>query len=145
MFGTILFLQLPICPFDGNCKITKASRKFCRACRLDKCYQEGMRHDNAKIPDSITQPKSPKASKQKRPRTKCSCKCQCGFYSPDVELVAVTQQNLPDITYSNPCSSSTVQAFSPEIGSPPEAKYASRVLSVEDQSLLNVSLLICNE
>jgi hypothetical protein len=46
-------------------------------------------------------------------------------------------QNLPDIAYSNPCSSST--AFSSGINSP-EPKYPFRVLGVEDQSLLNVGI-----
>ncbi|KAI6176203.1 hypothetical protein M3Y97_00772900 [Aphelenchoides bicaudatus] len=135
--------KLPTCPFDGSCKITKASRKFCRACRLKKCYDEGMRHDSSKAPDLIAQPKSPKPQKLKRPRTKCVCKCQCGFYPPETELVSA-QQNLLNINYRNPCSSSTIQTFSPRLGSPPEQKYPYRVLSSEDQSLLS-ELLSANE
>uniref|UniRef100_A0A0N4WJ59 Nuclear receptor domain-containing protein n=1 Tax=Haemonchus placei TaxID=6290 RepID=A0A0N4WJ59_HAEPC len=26
------------CPFSSNCEITPASRRFCQACRLQKCF-----------------------------------------------------------------------------------------------------------
>uniref|UniRef100_A0A1I7UCL2 Nuclear receptor domain-containing protein n=1 Tax=Caenorhabditis tropicalis TaxID=1561998 RepID=A0A1I7UCL2_9PELO len=30
------------CPFSDSCQITSASRKFCQACRLNKCFSVGM-------------------------------------------------------------------------------------------------------
>ncbi|PAV82339.1 hypothetical protein WR25_16768 [Diploscapter pachys] len=30
------------CPFSGNCQMTSASRRFCQACRLQKCFAVGM-------------------------------------------------------------------------------------------------------
>ncbi|KAK5967833.1 Nuclear receptor domain-containing protein, partial [Trichostrongylus colubriformis] len=30
------------CPFSSNCEITSASRRFCQACRLQKCFMAGM-------------------------------------------------------------------------------------------------------
>ncbi|VDN38099.1 unnamed protein product [Cylicostephanus goldi] len=30
------------CPFSNNCGITSASRRFCQACRLRKCFAVGM-------------------------------------------------------------------------------------------------------
>ncbi|CAI2351547.1 unnamed protein product [Caenorhabditis sp. 36 PRJEB53466] len=33
------------CPFSDSCQITSASRKFCQACRLNKCFSVGMNSD----------------------------------------------------------------------------------------------------
>uniref|UniRef100_A0A8R1I5U6 Nuclear receptor domain-containing protein n=1 Tax=Caenorhabditis japonica TaxID=281687 RepID=A0A8R1I5U6_CAEJA len=33
------------CPFSNSCQITSASRKFCQACRLNKCFTVGMKSD----------------------------------------------------------------------------------------------------
>ncbi|VDP20923.1 unnamed protein product [Heligmosomoides polygyrus] len=30
------------CPFSNNCGITSASRRFCQACRLQKCFAVGL-------------------------------------------------------------------------------------------------------
>ncbi|PAV62055.1 hypothetical protein WR25_11516 [Diploscapter pachys] len=30
------------CPFSGSCQMTSASRRFCQACRLQKCFAVGM-------------------------------------------------------------------------------------------------------
>uniref|UniRef100_A0A452GZL1 Nuclear receptor domain-containing protein n=1 Tax=Gopherus agassizii TaxID=38772 RepID=A0A452GZL1_9SAUR len=37
------------CPFTRNCTITKAKRRQCQACRLQKCLAVGMRKDS-KVP-----------------------------------------------------------------------------------------------
>uniref|UniRef100_A0A674IIJ3 Nuclear receptor domain-containing protein n=1 Tax=Terrapene triunguis TaxID=2587831 RepID=A0A674IIJ3_9SAUR len=34
------------CPFTRNCTITKAKRRQCQACRLQKCLAVGMRKDS---------------------------------------------------------------------------------------------------
>ncbi|CAG2118355.1 unnamed protein product, partial [Medioppia subpectinata] len=31
------------CPFNGNCKIDAITRKFCQKCRLQKCFNSGMK------------------------------------------------------------------------------------------------------
>ncbi|CAG2113929.1 unnamed protein product, partial [Medioppia subpectinata] len=33
------------CPFNGNCKIDAITRKFCQKCRLQKCFNSGMKKD----------------------------------------------------------------------------------------------------
>ncbi|XP_006861829.1 PREDICTED: nuclear receptor subfamily 1 group I member 3 [Chrysochloris asiatica] len=33
------------CPFAGNCEVSKAQRRHCPACRLQKCLNAGMRKD----------------------------------------------------------------------------------------------------
>ncbi|XP_065338117.1 nuclear hormone receptor HR96 isoform X2 [Cloeon dipterum] len=33
------------CPFTGNCSITAVTRRFCQKCRLQKCFDIGMRKD----------------------------------------------------------------------------------------------------
>lgn len=35
----------PICPFAGSCVVSKAQRRHCPACRLQKCLNAGMRKD----------------------------------------------------------------------------------------------------
>lgn len=35
----------PICPFAGSCEVSKAQRRHCPACRLQKCLNAGMRKD----------------------------------------------------------------------------------------------------
>ncbi|XP_037067165.1 nuclear receptor subfamily 1 group I member 3 isoform X1 [Peromyscus leucopus] len=35
----------PICPFSGSCEVSKAQRRHCPACRLQKCLNVGMRKD----------------------------------------------------------------------------------------------------
>lgn len=35
----------PICPFAGRCEVSKAQRRHCPACRLQKCLSVGMRKD----------------------------------------------------------------------------------------------------
>ncbi|CAG2103599.1 unnamed protein product [Medioppia subpectinata] len=34
-----------VCLFDNNCKITSITRRFCRTCRLRKCFDVGMKED----------------------------------------------------------------------------------------------------
>jgi hypothetical protein len=106
-----------------------------------------MRHENIKTSDiNHHQVKSPKTSKPKarKTKTKCTCKCLCGFYSPNVELVAVStptpslnEQNSPDTNYNNPCSTSTLASLN---NFSPVEQTVGRSLSEDDQFLLNVSL-----
>nr|XP_048308429.1 nuclear receptor subfamily 1 group I member 3 isoform X3 [Myodes glareolus] len=35
----------PVCPFSGSCEVSKAQRRHCPACRLQKCLNAGMRKD----------------------------------------------------------------------------------------------------
>ncbi|XP_012624032.1 nuclear receptor subfamily 1 group I member 3 isoform X4 [Microcebus murinus] len=35
----------PTCPFAGSCEVSKAQRRHCPACRLQKCLDAGMRKD----------------------------------------------------------------------------------------------------
>ncbi|XP_006895614.1 PREDICTED: nuclear receptor subfamily 1 group I member 3 [Elephantulus edwardii] len=35
----------PTCPFAGNCEVSKAQRRHCPACRMQKCLNAGMRKD----------------------------------------------------------------------------------------------------
>uniref|UniRef100_A0A2K6FXT7 Nuclear receptor subfamily 1 group I member 3 n=1 Tax=Propithecus coquereli TaxID=379532 RepID=A0A2K6FXT7_PROCO len=35
-----------ICPFAGSCEVSKAQRRHCPACRLQKCLDAGMRKDS---------------------------------------------------------------------------------------------------
>nr|XP_021502799.1 nuclear receptor subfamily 1 group I member 3 isoform X2 [Meriones unguiculatus] len=35
----------PMCPFAGSCEVSKAQRRHCPACRLQKCLNAGMRKD----------------------------------------------------------------------------------------------------
>ncbi|EOA92963.1 Nuclear receptor subfamily 1 group I member 3, partial [Anas platyrhynchos] len=34
------------CPFARSCPVTKAKRRQCQACRLQKCLDVGMRKDS---------------------------------------------------------------------------------------------------
>lgn len=40
----------PICPFAGRCEVSKAQRRHCPACRLQKCLNVGMRKDSELVP-----------------------------------------------------------------------------------------------
>uniref|UniRef100_A0A2K5FAH4 Nuclear receptor subfamily 1 group I member 3 n=1 Tax=Aotus nancymaae TaxID=37293 RepID=A0A2K5FAH4_AOTNA len=37
----------PTCPFAGSCEVSKAQRRHCPACRLQKCLDAGMRKDTS--------------------------------------------------------------------------------------------------
>uniref|UniRef100_A0A8D2JH51 Nuclear receptor subfamily 1 group I member 3 n=1 Tax=Sciurus vulgaris TaxID=55149 RepID=A0A8D2JH51_SCIVU len=38
------------CPFAGSCEVSKALRRHCPACRLQKCLNVGMRKDTSSLP-----------------------------------------------------------------------------------------------
>lgn len=62
------------CPFSDSCQITSASRKFCQACRLNKCFSVGM---NSEWLNDI-KPKSAGSGKfkRKKPETKSQMKVE---------------------------------------------------------------------
>lgn len=33
------------CPFQGKCEVTIVTRRFCQKCRLEKCFNVGMRKE----------------------------------------------------------------------------------------------------
>uniref|UniRef100_A0A8C5XL06 Nuclear receptor subfamily 1 group I member 3 n=1 Tax=Microcebus murinus TaxID=30608 RepID=A0A8C5XL06_MICMU len=39
----------PTCPFAGSCEVSKAQRRHCPACRLQKCLDAGMRKDTSSL------------------------------------------------------------------------------------------------
>ena len=41
------------CPFYGSCIVTKESRSICPCCRLQKCYQYGMKEELVQKPHEI--------------------------------------------------------------------------------------------
>ncbi|NXT58296.1 NR1I3 protein, partial [Pluvianellus socialis] len=43
------------CPFSRSCPITKAKRRQCQACRLQKCLDVGMRKDMIMSPEALRQ------------------------------------------------------------------------------------------
>ena len=55
------------CPKSGNCEITKESRKSCKLCRLQKCYQIGMQAEWVMtVEDKLEQEESAKIRRQQR-------------------------------------------------------------------------------
>ncbi|KAM6219287.1 nuclear receptor subfamily 1 group I member 3 isoform 2-T2 [Rhynchocyon petersi] len=43
----------PTCPFAGNCEVSKAQRRHCPACRMQKCLNAGMRKDMILSADAL--------------------------------------------------------------------------------------------
>ncbi|XP_069806605.1 nuclear receptor subfamily 1 group I member 3-like isoform X2 [Dendropsophus ebraccatus] len=41
------------CPFTRSCPVTKAKRRRCQACRLQKCLEVGMRKDMILSEDAL--------------------------------------------------------------------------------------------
>ncbi|EYC21041.1 hypothetical protein Y032_0020g197 [Ancylostoma ceylanicum] len=100
------------CPFSNNCGITSASRRFCQACRLRKCFAVGMsrswlneqkpratvrkrRPHDSEASNSDEEVSVPKAylkeliRKSKRLPSFCECTCTCGFYPAGTRLTAL--------------------------------------------------------
>lgn len=64
------------CPFSDSCQITSASRKFCQACRLNKCFGVGM---NSEWLHELKPKGSGSATgkfKRKKPETKSQLKIE---------------------------------------------------------------------
>uniref|UniRef100_A0A7N5KFH2 Nuclear receptor subfamily 1 group I member 3 n=1 Tax=Ailuropoda melanoleuca TaxID=9646 RepID=A0A7N5KFH2_AILME len=45
------------CPFAGSCKVNKAQRRHCPACRLQKCLEAGMKKETSS--SSVHPPPAP--------------------------------------------------------------------------------------
>uniref|UniRef100_W6N952 Zinc finger and Nuclear hormone receptor domain containing protein n=2 Tax=Haemonchus contortus TaxID=6289 RepID=W6N952_HAECO len=126
------------CPFSSNCEITPASRRFCQACRLQKCFAAGMSKSwlsdqkpraiprkRAAVTDgeasSSEEVSVPKAylneliRKAKRRPAYCECKCTCGFYPPDTRLTAIesTKERQSSVVYPNNSLPSMTTSFGP--------------------------------
>uniref|UniRef100_A0A8C2YKG0 Nuclear receptor subfamily 1 group I member 3 n=1 Tax=Chinchilla lanigera TaxID=34839 RepID=A0A8C2YKG0_CHILA len=43
----------PTCPFTGSCEVSRAQRRRCPACRLQKCLDVGMRKDMVLSPEAL--------------------------------------------------------------------------------------------
>ncbi|KAM6165512.1 nuclear receptor subfamily 1 group I member 3-like isoform 5-T5 [Erethizon dorsatum] len=43
----------PTCPFAGSCEVSRAQRRRCPACRLQKCLDAGMRRDMILSPEAL--------------------------------------------------------------------------------------------
>ncbi|KAK6746975.1 hypothetical protein RB195_000306 [Necator americanus] len=113
------------CPFSGNCGITSASRRFCQACRLRKCFAVGMSRSwltdqkpransrkrqtrSSEASNSDEEVSVPKAylkeliRKSKRLPSFCECTCTCGFYPAGTRLTAFTYEKSPSIRTERP-------------------------------------------
>ncbi|EGT46590.1 hypothetical protein CAEBREN_28114 [Caenorhabditis brenneri] len=69
------------CPFSDSCQITSASRKFCQACRLNKCFNVGM---NSEWLNDL-KPKGSGKFKRKKPELKNPLKMEVNDTEEDVE------------------------------------------------------------
>ncbi|EFO96663.1 hypothetical protein CRE_05362 [Caenorhabditis remanei] len=69
------------CPFSDSCQITSASRKFCQACRLNKCFGVGMNSDWL----NDLKPKTTGKFKRKKPELKSQMKIEIEDTEEDVE------------------------------------------------------------
>lgn len=69
------------CPFSNSCQITSASRKFCQACRLNKCFTVGM---NSEWLNDL-KPKGAGKFKRKKPDMKNQLKIELDDTEEDVE------------------------------------------------------------
>ncbi|VBB28183.1 unnamed protein product [Acanthocheilonema viteae] len=104
------------CPFNQKCVINVLKRRFCQSCRLQRCFQVGMKwtmregyrkHRLSTIPENdeeikkvfdqiddgdVSVPKHVLVELVKkstlRRLTTCQCKCTCGFYPSDTKLTA---------------------------------------------------------
>lgn len=81
------------CPFSDSCQITSASRKFCQACRLNKCFTVGM---NSEWLNDI-KPKTAGSGKfkRKKPETKSQMKMEIEDTEEDAENDEEEQISVP--------------------------------------------------
>ncbi|KAI5940668.1 nuclear receptor subfamily 1 group I member 3 isoform X1 [Manis javanica] len=56
------------CPFAGSCTVTKAQRRHCQACRLQKCLDAGMRKDMILSAEALAL----RRARQARRRAQCA-------------------------------------------------------------------------
>ncbi|CAJ0590675.1 unnamed protein product [Cylicocyclus nassatus] len=127
------------CPFSNNCGITSASRRFCQACRLRKCFAVGMNRtwlqdqrprthskrrrtrDNEEE-NSDEEVRVPKAylkeliRKSRRPPSFCECTCTCGFYPAGTRLTALTcDKDCPPTSYPSSSYASSTTVVQPSL------------------------------
>ncbi|CCD63762.1 Nuclear hormone receptor family member nhr-8 [Caenorhabditis elegans] len=82
------------CPFSDSCQITSASRKFCQACRLNKCFAVGMNSEwlnDLKPKSSIVSGKF----KRKKPDMKNNLKVEVDDTEEDLENDDEEQISVP--------------------------------------------------
>nr|XP_033781195.1 nuclear receptor subfamily 1 group I member 3 isoform X2 [Geotrypetes seraphini]XP_033781196.1 nuclear receptor subfamily 1 group I member 3 isoform X2 [Geotrypetes seraphini] len=58
------------CPFSQNCVVTKAKRRQCQACRLQKCLDAGMRKDMIMSADALLMRRAVRNRKKQERHTK---------------------------------------------------------------------------
>ncbi|XP_027946823.1 nuclear receptor subfamily 1 group I member 3 isoform X4 [Eumetopias jubatus] len=52
------------CPFAGNCKVNKAQRRHCPACRLQKCLDAGMKKEMILSAEALVQRRAKQAQRR---------------------------------------------------------------------------------
>ncbi|XP_004407972.1 PREDICTED: nuclear receptor subfamily 1 group I member 3 isoform X2 [Odobenus rosmarus divergens] len=52
------------CPFAGNCKVNKAQRRHCPACRLQKCLDAGMKKEMILSAEALAQQRAKQAQRR---------------------------------------------------------------------------------
>ncbi|CAO4373861.1 unnamed protein product [Caenorhabditis nigoni] len=81
------------CPFSDSCQITSASRKFCQACRLNKCFAVGM--SSEWLNDIKPKTSGSGKFKRKKPETKSQLKLEVEDTEEDIENEEEEQISVP--------------------------------------------------
>uniref|UniRef100_A0AC34Q2E3 Nuclear receptor domain-containing protein n=1 Tax=Panagrolaimus sp. JU765 TaxID=591449 RepID=A0AC34Q2E3_9BILA len=100
------------CRFQGNCVITNKARNQCRACRLQKCYNNGMVREPSPIP---TEPSSHGSVITTSPSTTVLSPPTSVAFSPQQStsslLPHISSPHLPSIDISYPRINVLLKAF----------------------------------